>query len=320
MTLPTPTLLDDWYHLPDHIPITGASSVAVDSTGQTYIGHRGDHPILVFDPQGDLLRTMGNGLIPRRDGIVYEPVPGESAVVEFVDEKAVPNPHRVLVAKNAWRFLHGMHVDSDDCLWVTDVGSHVVHRFNAAGDRLLTLGTPAICGVDPDQFNQPTDVARNASGEIFVTDGYINSRVVKFTPEGELLRIWGSRGSGPGEFNTPHAITVDDEGVVYVSDRTNFRIQRFDDNGRYIDEWMDIDIHGSADGEINDLQWGPDGLLYLGNGRGHRMTVLDRNGRCLGSWGGPELFRVIHGICFDGEGHLYAADVKGNRALKFSLG
>ncbi|MEX1005664.1 MAG: peptidyl-alpha-hydroxyglycine alpha-amidating lyase family protein [Acidimicrobiia bacterium] len=320
MTLPIPILLDDWYHLPDHIQITAATSVAVDSTGQTYIGHRGDHPILVFDRDGTFLRSMGNDLIPWREGVVYEPVPGESAVVEFVEADTLPDPDRVLATKGAWRFLHGMHVDSDDCLWVTDVGSHVVHKFSAAGDLLLTLGTPGVCGVAAGQFNQPTDVARNAAGEIFVSDGYINSRVVKFSADGELLHTWGTKGRGPEEFNTPHAITVDDDGVVYVSDRTNFRIQRFDDSGRYLGEWTDLDIHGSGDGEINDLQWGPDGLLYLGNGRGHRMTVLDRKGRSLGSWGGPDLFRVIHGICFDTEGNLYAAEVKGHRVRKFDLG
>lgn len=320
LPIPVPPKVSDWLRVPDHITISRASSVAIDSKGGIYLGHRGDHPILVFGPDGTFQRSIGDELIPWRHGVVYQPAAGESAVVEFVDTGDAPDVGRAMVSRSSTRFLHGMHVDADDCLWVTDVGTHVVHRLSPEGDLLLTLGTVDEPGLGQHQFNQPTDVALNRKGEVFVTDGYVNSRVVKFTPDGAFLRTWGGRGNGPGEFNTPHAVTVGPDGLVYVSDRTNFRIQRFNDDGAYIDEWTDLDILGPGDGEINDLAWGPDGLLYLGNGRGHRVTVLDDRGRCVGSWGGPDLFRVIHGICFDLDGGLCIAEVKGHRAQKFAQG
>lgn len=292
--------------------------MGVDSAGRVYVGHRGENPILVFDPDGALIRMMGNDLIPRRTGFVYEPEPGESGVVEFCDPDADPEAGRMVVTRGSWRFLHGIHIDSDDHLWVTDVGSHTVLRFDPDGVLVLTLGTPGEAGLDRTHFNQPTDVTIGPQGEVFVTDGYVNSRVVKFSPTGEFLHSWGTRGSGPGEFNTPHAITTGPGGVLYVSDRTNFRIQLFDHNGHYLGEWTDLDIHGPDDGEINDLAWGPDGNLYLGNGRGHRITVLDATGHPIGGWGGPEMFRVIHGITFDHRGHLYVAEVKGHRVRQFA--
>jgi len=312
-----PKLAEDWLHIPEHIEIVKASGIGVDSRGRIYIGHRGEHPILVFDWNGNFLRGMGNDMIPRRDAIVYHPEPGESAFLEFVGPDTTRDPHRKVLLEESMRYLHGLHIDREDNLWVTDVGSHTVLKFNPEGELILTLGTPGESGTGKNHFNQPTDVALNRKGEIFVTDGYINSRVVKFSPSGEYLFSWGKRGKGPGEFNTPHAITIDPQGMLYVSDRTNFRIQRFDDEGNFLGEWSDLDIHGPEDGEINDLHWGPDGNLYLGNGGGNKMTVLNSRGKFIGGWGGPDLFQGVHGVFFDKTGNLYLAEAHGHRVRKF---
>jgi len=312
-----PDPVENWLEIPDHIRIVKASAVEVDSRGRIYIGHRGEHPILVFKEDGRFLRSMGNDIIPRRDAVVFRPEPGESAYLEFVCPDCIPDPGREIILEESMRYLHGLHVDREDNLWVTDVGSHTVLKFNPEGKLLMTLGSSGESGAGKEHFNQPTDVTLNREGEIFVSDGYINSRVVKFSPEGEYLDSWGERGNGPGEFNTPHAITIDEQGILYVSDRTNFRIQRFTQSGKYLGEWTDLDIHGPDDGEINDLHWGPDGLLYLGNGRGNKITVLNARGEFIQSWGGNGLFKVIHGIFLDPQGNLYVAEVQGHRVRKF---
>src|SRR5262249_62050207 len=112
-------------------------------------------------------------------------------------------------------------------------------KFDPEGKLMLSLGKKGQAGVGDDQFDRPTDIAVTSSGEFYVSDGYGNSRVLKFSADGKLLKKWGKKGTGPGEFNLPHAIVLDARGHVYVGDRENNRIQIFDADGRYLDTWKE---------------------------------------------------------------------------------
>ncbi len=179
------------------------SAVAVDRKGDVYVFQRGPKadPIIVFDGQGRFLRSWGKGMFG--------------------------NPH-------------GMRIDPEGNLWVTDNGDHQVMKFTPEGRRLLVLGKKKQPGTDAETFNRPTDIAFAPSGDVYVSDGYGNSRVVKFSHDGKYLLDWGKRGTRPGEFNTPHSVAVDSKGKVYVSDRENNRIQIFDPNGKFLKQWTHL--------------------------------------------------------------------------------
>jgi DNA-binding beta-propeller fold protein YncE len=179
------------------------SAVTVDSRGEVYVFHRGDKadPIVVFDAQGKYLRSWGRGM--------------------FGNE-------------------HAIRADPEDNIWVTDNGDHQVIEFDRQGKLLRTLGVKGKAGAGRDTFNRPTDIAFTRSGEFYVSDGYGNSRVVKFSKDGRYLLEWGRFGTGPGEFNTPHSVAVDSKGRVYVSDRENNRIQIFDGEGKFLKMWTHL--------------------------------------------------------------------------------
>jgi DNA-binding beta-propeller fold protein YncE len=181
------------------------SAVATDRDAkEVFVFHRGPKadPIIVFDFKGKYLRSWGRGLFG--------------------------NPH-------------GMRVDKDGNVWVTDNGDHQVMKFNREGKLLLTLGIKGKPATDDKTFNRPTDLAFSPDGQFFyVSDGYGNSRVVKFTMDGKYVTSWGKRGTGPGEFNTPHSIAVDSKGSVYVSDRENNRVQIFKPNGEFQRMWTHL--------------------------------------------------------------------------------
>ena len=189
--------------MPDGWKFGRVSAVAVDGNNEVYVFHRGKKadPIVVFDAKGKYLRSWGKGMFG--------------------------NPH-------------GMRVDPSGNLWVTDNGDHQVMKFTTKGELLLKLGTKGQAGTDEKTFNRPTDIAFAPTGEVYVSDGYGNSRVVKFSREGKYLMTWGKRGTGPGEFNTPHSVAVDSNGEVYVSDRENNRIQVFDPNGKFLRQFTHL--------------------------------------------------------------------------------
>jgi len=189
--------------MPDGWKFGRVSAVAADAAGEVYVFQRGKKadPIVVFDAKGKYLRSWGRGMFG--------------------------NPH-------------GMRVNREGHVWVTDNGDHQVMKFTRDGKLLLTLGKKKQAGTTPDTFNRPTDIAFAPTGEFYVSDGYGNSRVVKFSSEGNYLLDWGKPGRKPGEFNTPHSIAVDSKGTVYVSDRENNRIQIFDANGKYLRAWTHL--------------------------------------------------------------------------------
>lgn len=232
---------------------------------------------------------------------------------------------RLLSTWGAGRFImpHGLTVDTRDNIWVTDVGLHQVFKFSRDGRLLLTVGEPRIAGADSRHFNQPTDVAVLPDGSFYVSDGYINTRVAKFSAEGHFLFQWGGPGTGSGQFDTPHGIALDGAGRVYVADRGNARIQIFDPRGRFIAEWKRRDLgrpYGIAiSGALAAVVDGGDQPRFPPNRSA--AIILNLQGKIAARFGshgaGPGQFQLAHDVAIDGEGMIYVAEAWGERVQKF---
>lgn len=264
----------DFLKLPDGWTLGRCSAVAVSGKGEIYLFHRGKHPILCFDADGKFLRSWGDDVI----GIA-----------------------------------HGLRVDRDDNVWVTDIGQHRVFKFDRTGKLLLALGNGKP-GTERDQFNKPTDVAFGPDGEFYVTDGYGNSRVMKFSAKGTFIKSWGTPGKEPGEFDVPHAIVIDSRGRVLIGDRENDRIQIFDREGQRLAVWEGFAPYG--------LAFNGDGDVFVADGRAHKVLRLDASGKVQQSWGGkgssPGEFNLPHMLSFDSVGNLFVAEIDGQRLQKFA--
>jgi hypothetical protein len=230
---------------------------------------------------------------------------------------------------------HHLKIGPDGNVWISDVGRHVVEKYTPEGKCLLTLGTVNQTGEDDRHFNMPTDVAITPSGDLFVTDGYGNARVVHFDPKGQFVKAWGRLGSKPGEFSLPHAIAVDSRGRLYVADRNNVRIQVFNQQGKllavlnnlmvpwgfFVTKTDDIWVCGSSP-----MQWRPeDGSLGCPP-RDQLFLKLGPDGRVRQLWTVPKgtdgkekpgECNWVHAIAADSQGNLYVGDITGKRAQKF---
>lgn len=270
-----------WPRLPAGIILDRAVGVGLDSRNFIYVAHRGRNPLLCLNPDGSLCREIAPGA--HRATVAYD----------------VRGPVPVPMASRVW--LHGLHVDPWDHVWVTDVSRHLVMKFSPEGRLLLTLGVDGEAGNDARHFAQPTHVCVVPSGDFFVADGYGNSRIVKFQADGERLLEWGRRGNAPGEFHTPHVITLGQDGLLYVSDRENDRIQIFDQDGALCGVWPGL--HG-----IDGLFAARDGLVYASVGVDRAVLRFDYSGRKVDVWVAPDLVRYPHAIAVGGDGALYVAD------------
>ena len=232
---------------------------------------------------------------------------------------------RVLARWGAGTFLlpHGLFVDSRGHVWLTDVGRHQVFEYAEDGTLVRSWGVDKIGGNDGSHFNKPTDVAVLSDGSFYVSDGYVNSRVAKFSADGKYQFEWGRKGVGPGEFNTPHGITVDTAGRVYVADRENDRIQVFTPEGKFITQWKN-----PALGRPYGVRIGLDGLIYVADGgeqpksppERSKITVLNLQGEVVatfGRWGNYDgQFAVAHGVAVAPDGSIYVCDITGQRVQK----
>jgi DNA-binding beta-propeller fold protein YncE len=225
------------------------------------------------------------------------------------------------------RFLepHGLRVDRNDNVWITDRALQQVFKFSHDGKLLLTLGTERTPGLDGTHFNLPTDIGFAPDGSIYVSDGYGNNRIAKFSPEGKFLLDWGRKGTDAGEFNLPHSVTVDAQGLVYVADRSNARIQVFDANGKFLKMWKSEEL-----GRPWSLTIGPDNLLYMVDGGDLRpappdrgqLLKLDLSGKILAKWSrfGNYDGQIYwgHDLAVGKDGAVYVGDVyHGMRVQKF---
>ncbi len=268
-------VIEGFFQLPPHVNFGEVSGVAVDENGHVFIFNRGPNPLMEFTGYGNFIRTIGDGLF-------------EGA--------------------------HGLRIDPEGNLWTTDVTTHLVLRFNAGGHVTMVLGRKGRAGETEMLFNQPTDIGFGPNGEIFVTDGYGNSRVVKFDRDGNFIQAWGKKGSNPGEFNLPHTIIVDPQGRVFVGDRDNMRIQIFDLDGNFITQWTHA---GSPWG----LDLTNDGILFMADGYANRVVKLDTTGKILGAFGASGKtagrFAFAHGIAVGKNEELFIAEILNWRVQKF---
>ncbi|MBM2824368.1 MAG: hypothetical protein HW402_32 [Dehalococcoidales bacterium] len=279
-------LVDGWAKCPEGYSFLDVGGLCVDAQDRVYVLNRGTRPVMVFDPQGNLLASWGDGLFERP---------------------------------------HGVYIGPDGFVYCTDDGNHTVSKFTPDGKLLLTLGTnnqPSDTGYTRQPrmsdslativrggppFNRPTDVALSASGEIYVSDGYGNARVHKFRPDGTWLMSWGEPGDGPGQFRLPHAICIDKYQRVWVTDRENGRLQIFDAQGKFLRQWTGLKHPGDI--FIDDEE-----TVYVAE-LGRRLSIFTIDGNLLSSWGSEgqdketALFLAPHTIAVDSGGDLYVGEV-----------
>jgi DNA-binding beta-propeller fold protein YncE len=277
--------VESWGRLPDGWSFVEATSVAVDQNDNVWVFNRGPHPVIMFDRAGNFVRAWGEGVFRR---------------------------------------AHGITIGPDATLWLTDDLHHTIRQFTPDGKLLLTIGDPdqasTLQGGKP--FNRPTHVALHPkTGDIFISDGYGNSRVHKYDPKGRHLRSWGEPGTDPGCFNLPHNIATDAEGLVYVADRENHRVQIFDANGQYLSQWNNL--HRPCGLHMDRKN----GAFYVGElpthlavnkdvpNLGARVSILSVKGERIGRIGGRFAgeksgeFIAPHGCAVDSRGDLYVAEV-----------
>jgi DNA-binding beta-propeller fold protein YncE len=268
---------EDWAKLPDGWTMP-AAAVTVDSEDRVYCFNRSpEHPVVVFDREGNYLHSWGAGL---------------------------------------FAFPHTIRADARDNLWLVDREHGQMLYFSRAGELLRTIGTRghrSDTGVDPSDrsssaylkvthgggpFNLPTDIALTPAGEIFVTDGYGNARVHKFAADGTHLLSWGEPGTAPGQFRLPHGVWIDRRGRVLVCDRENDRVQAFDQAGTLLGIWP-TRLIGPAVFYVDAQD-----VVYIPEHNGGLISVLTLEGEPLAQWGDPS-FRSCHGIWGDSRGDLY---------------
>jgi DNA-binding beta-propeller fold protein YncE len=272
-------LVKDWAKLPEGWNFGECSGVALDKNDNVWVYNRGPHPVIEFDKNGRMLRA-------------WNEVPVKSS--------------------------HGIRVDASGNLWLIDVAGHKVLTMSPEGRVLMMIGGVGDAPGDNDSkeaFNRPTNIAFAPNGDFLVSDGYVNSRVAKFSAGGDYLTQWGHKGTGDGEFNLVHDIVLDSKGRVYVADRSNNRVQIFDLDGKFLGKW-----------EKAGTPWGLDyvareNAIYMCDGVNDRVVKVNMEGQIIGTLGShgkaPGKFDFPHSIAVDSTGAIYVAEIKNWRVQKF---
>jgi DNA-binding beta-propeller fold protein YncE len=280
--------------LPPDTHLGEVAGVAVNSKGHIFIFNRGIRTqLLEFDADGKFLRYIGNDIY-------------------------------------GFSFAHVVKIDKNDNIWCVDEGSNMVIEFDPAGGVVLVLGrkpesVEAPAAGEPQRpprqewFNRPTDVAWDPAGNIFVADGYGNSRVAKFDKDGNFIKAWGQRGTGPGEFHLPHTLVTDDAGKVYVGDRENKRIQVFDGDGKFLMQWTNVGAPWAIC-----ITPGPHQVLFSSDSDATgRIYKLDLKGNVLGYFGSKGKrrgqFGWVHEMSCPSEETLYVGELLNWRVQRLSL-
>ena len=289
----TYTMDENWAKVPEGWSMP-AAAVYGDSKDRVYCFNRDpDHPIVIFDREGNYVSHWGAGVV---------------------------------------EFAHSILLDKDDNVWLVDRDRGQVLKFTSDGKELMTIGTKGFrseTGADNtvfgsngykdvvkggDPFNLPAGIALNDAGEIFIADGYANSRVHKFSPEGKHIMSWGEPGTGPGQFNLPHGVWIDRRGRVLVADRENDRVQVFTQDGEYISTWP-TKLIGPALLFVDD-----EDTVYIPEHNGGLFSILNLDGERLAQWG-SEIHRSCHGVWADSHKDLYfvmPGEWRPRRVVKFT--
>src|SRR6266849_4812842 len=279
---------DGWAKLPPGYEFNAdVAAVGVDRHDNVYAFNRGEHPMCVFDREGNFLRSWGEGIYPR---------------------------------------AHGVFMAPDDTIWLTDDADHTVRHCTLDGKVLLTIGIPGkpSAYMSGEPFHRCTHTAMSPEGDyLYISDGYGNSRIHKFTVDGKWLSAWGEPGTDPGQFNIPHNICCDPDGWVYVADRENHRVQVFDGNGKYETQWNNLHrpcaLH-CCGGKTPNFIVGELGPGMPVNRKvpnlGPRLSIVDSKGKRiarLGGESGPGIetgkFPAPHGLALDSKGDIYVGEV-----------
>ena len=276
--------VENWAKLPSGMTFKECPGVAIDSQDNVFVLTRGEEPIIVLDRDGNYIRSFGKG------------------------------------AFSADR-THGLYIAHDDSLLCADDGIHTIQKFSAAGEKLMEIGERNKPSErwSGEPFNRPTSAAIHpGNGDIYVSDGYGNSRIHVYTGAGDYKFSWGSPGIDAGQFIRPHNIAIDSNANVYVVDREAHRIQIFDTDGKFQTMWSNIHRPDSM------VLWGEH--IYVGElngmggvddapGLGHRVSIFDLKGNLVSQFGdvnegeGPGQFIAPHGIAVDSQGSIYVAEV-----------
>lgn len=269
------------------------AGLGVDERDQVYLLTRVQPPVIVMSKDGRVLDWFGNQVFIRP---------------------------------------HGMYLNTDGSVLGVDDGGHAVYRFNPQHELVQVIGTrgvPSDTGcVNKDYrtiqhsagpFNYPTRLTRDSDGMIYVTDGYGNARVHKFDPKGNLIMSWGEPGDAPGCFNLPHGIAIDKNGLLYVADRQNHRIQRFDTNGKFIDQWTGLhrpsDVWIDKDDNVFVAECKRSSVF---SDKPSRISIFNMDGELKARLGGNDFYELsqgshcAHGMVVDSEGSLYIGEVGKN--------
>jgi len=318
--------------------------------------------LYIGEPAGVATNSKGHVFVFSRGGSSMGPAFGETAaqLLEFgPDGKFLRE-----IGKNlyAWSFAHAVRIDKNDNIWIVDKGSDMIVKFSPEGEVLLVSGrkqeasdedtgplkhpNPPLPAQD-GRYRQPTDVTWDAAGNSYISDGYINSRVAKLDPDGNWVKSWGDRGSGPGQFNTAHSIDADAQGNIYVADRGNRRIQVFDGDGKFLRQ-ITVDVPVPSDARMvfgnkypdpmaanvpspfkPGAPWvvcitpPPHQVLYTADAFPGRIYKLSLDGKLLGMLGkaGKEMkaFGWIHALACPSENTLIVAEIINWRVQKLIL-
>ena len=256
-----------WGQLPDGQKWGEVPNLAVNAKGVLFVFRRAEPPVIELNEDGRVIKTWGQG--------------------QYV-------------------WPHGLRFDRDGNLWLTDGraengNGQMIYKLTGDGSKvLMTIGTKGVSGEGPNTFNGPTDVAIAPNGDIFISDGHVNSRIVKFSKDGKFIKAWGKKGSAPGEFNLPHSIVFDSRGRLLVADRSNKRIQIFDQEGTFIEEWPQF-------GEASGLFITRDDTLYVTDWQDKKAIFIGsaKDGSIKTKIEGLTL---AEGLTVDAAGNIYAAE------------
>ena len=294
-------LIENWAKIPDDYILGNPTGVALTSNQNLVVFHRGSRSWQV-------------------------PMPKEKIIEDtFIKIDKITGKIIKSWGSNLFIMPHGLEIDKEDNIWITDVGLHQVIKYDSNGNELMVLGEEYTPGKDSLHFNLPTDVAVSENGSFYVSDGYGNSRIIKFSSKGEYLFEWGVFGENKNEFNIPHGLDLDKNGNVYVADRESNKIQKFDSLGNFITEWENEMIGQLYSVNINNYENYLFGIDYLVSENlvplGSDIIKFDLDLNLKTKFGRSRNYKGpkarYHDIQVDNEGNIYVGDILNNTIQKF---